>query len=238
MSVTCRLIMDPPASGDWNMATDEALLHTCETKGEACLRFYQWSEPTVSLGYFQALADRGSHNASLGCHIVRRATGGGALIHDREITYSFTSPADSPWSKRPELLYDAFHETLAAVMQERGAPAVLCDSPEKRQPEPFLCFQRRARGDVLIEGVKVAGSAQRRPRGAVLQHGGVLLSRSEAAPELPGLEQLTGNPWDVESLVENWTARLTVRLEMQTRQSDLSESERQFAEAVCEEKYA
>ena len=77
----CRLIVDPPASGAWNMAVDEALLESVADGGPATLRFYQWSEPTLSLGYFQPYADREQHEASRELTVVRRSTGGGALIH-------------------------------------------------------------------------------------------------------------------------------------------------------------
>ena len=73
-----RLIVDPPARGTWNMAVDEALLHSCGHTGSRCLRIYAWAAPTLSLGYFQAYADRQSHRASQDCAVVRRATGGGA----------------------------------------------------------------------------------------------------------------------------------------------------------------
>src|SRR5690242_1143259 len=83
-----RLILDPPAPGSWNMAVDEALLETAADAGIATLRFYQWNEPTLSLGYFQAAAERNQHSMSSGCPLVRRASGGGAILHDRELTYS------------------------------------------------------------------------------------------------------------------------------------------------------
>ena len=75
------------------MAVDEALLLDAAENGIATLRFYEWSEPTLSLGYFQRYDDRYSHAASRDCAIVRRQTGGGAILHDRELTYSLTLPA-------------------------------------------------------------------------------------------------------------------------------------------------
>lgn len=69
----CRLLRHAPAPGAWNMAVDEVLLE----RAVACLRFYRWSEPTLSLGYFQAYADRREHPPSLPCAAVRRLTGGG-----------------------------------------------------------------------------------------------------------------------------------------------------------------
>ena len=71
----CRLIIDEPASGAWNMAMDEALLESAENAAlGACLRFYFWEQPTVSLGYFQSHEDRRRHESSRGCPLVRRST--------------------------------------------------------------------------------------------------------------------------------------------------------------------
>ena len=81
------------------MAVDEALLETAASLGVPTLRFYQWQEPTMSLGYFQEYADRLRHAASAGCPTVRRASGGGAIMHDRELTYSLAVPeGTSTWS--------------------------------------------------------------------------------------------------------------------------------------------
>ena len=91
--IICRLIVDPPAPGAWNMAVDEALFEQAAKFGTPTLRFYQWSEPTLSLGYFQNYDDRRSHAASLGTAAVRRTTGGGAILHDQELTYSLVWPA-------------------------------------------------------------------------------------------------------------------------------------------------
>ena len=76
------------------MGVDEALLMDAVENGVATLRFYQWSEPTLSLGYFQRYADREQHTASRNCAVVRRQTGGGAILHDRELTYSLALPAN------------------------------------------------------------------------------------------------------------------------------------------------
>src|SRR4051794_22517252 len=94
--IACRLIVDSPADGAWNMALDEALLIDAETSGVASLRFYSWREPTLSLGYFQRHTDRAGHAASAGCLLVRRASGGGAILHDRELTYSIALPQAHP----------------------------------------------------------------------------------------------------------------------------------------------
>src|ERR1700690_2091076 len=88
----CHLIVDPPGEGAWNMALDEALLEAAQNEGIATLRFYSWREATLSLGYFQGAADRRLHQASADCASVRRASGGGAILHDCELTYSIALP--------------------------------------------------------------------------------------------------------------------------------------------------
>ena len=81
------LLLDPPASGAWNMAVDEVLWRWSAAAGRCCWRFYRWEEPTLSLGYFQSYDDRARHAASQGCPVVRRPSGGGAIVHDKEKGY-------------------------------------------------------------------------------------------------------------------------------------------------------
>ena len=95
-STVCHLIVDAPADGAWNMAADEALLHTVSNTETPVLRFYQWQSPTLSLGYFQSYADRNQHAASLEADVVRRLSGGGAILHDQELTYSLVLPGSNP----------------------------------------------------------------------------------------------------------------------------------------------
>jgi lipoate-protein ligase A len=214
----CRLIVDPPAAGAWNMAVDESLLLAAAEENVATLRFYEWLEPTLSLGYFQRYEERCGHAASRQCAVVRRQSGGGAILHDRELTYSLALPAGHPLAQNSPQLYAAVHEAivrrLAQLLSESNSASTLSlhcpppprpGSPQSRPDrEPFLCFQRRAPGDVVLStksasanatlaapNWKIVGSAQRRHRGAILQHGSVLLARSPAAPELPGFCDVT-----------------------------------------------
>ncbi len=214
---SCQLILDPPGDGAWNMALDEALLESAKSEGLASLRFYSWQEPTLSLGYFQAHADRTGHVASTGCRMVRRASGGGAILHDAEITYSIALPQSHPAAAaRVYTLYGALHQSLIEVLAEFGVEATLAEvAPAPRTaPEPFLCFQRRTSGDVLVGPNKVAGSAQRRHQRAVLQHGSVLVRRSAHAPELQGICDLTADRIDIDSLRTRWLDRIGKLLEL------------------------
>lgn len=245
------LLLDPPAAGAWNMAVDEALLEAAVNDGAATLRFYQWSEPTLSLGYFQAYDDRRRHEASIECAAVRRQSGGGAILHDVELTYSLAVPEQHPLAVNRLQTYRVVHQSLIETLGHWGIEAQLFDqgcsglgcgeageTPAAHGRQPFLCFQRRAPGDVLVRGVKIAGSAQRRSRGAVLQHGSLLLARSEAAPELDGLKELSGKAIVVEEFIQAWLERLTGTLGVVWRQGNLSEPSRYRATELAAEKYA
>lgn len=209
---TCRLLIDPPGGGAWNMAVDEALLESAARGNQPTLRLYQWSEPTLSLGYFQRYKDRELHSPSMNCSCVRRSSGGGAILHDRELTYSIAVPQSHPLGRNAQQLYDALHQSLIACLQECGI-GNLSLAAEASDSDAFLCFQRRAAGDVLLGQHKIAGSAQRRRQGAVLQHGSILLSASAAAPELVGINELSSVSLSAEALVARWPANMPFKLE-------------------------
>jgi lipoate-protein ligase A len=244
-----RLIVDPPLSGAWNMAADEVLLDEAADDGPATLRFYRWSEPTLSLGYFQTFADRDQHAASRNCVVVRRQSGGGAILHDRELTYSVTLPGNHPLTLEAGELYRGVHEAIIAVLQplltaRDGAILSICEQVHTdRGKEPFLCFQRRATGDVLLasrkreDGVKIVGSAQRRRRGAVLQHGSILLEASPAAPELPGLRDRTNLTLSAGNLAESlaWPIASLLGMSLAKADSEIVRSSR--AEELVTTKY-
>lgn len=230
----CRLLIDGPHEGAWNMALDEVLLNQAAEQGISTLRFYQWSPATVSLGYFQRAEDRAQHEPSRTAPLVRRASGGGALIHDREITYSLALAPGHPLAKGGEPLYQAVHALLVDLLQQNYAPPggryELCPQAIPAEPaEPWLCFLRRAKGDVLYtpptngpapeprprDGrYKVCGSAQRRRGGAVLQHGGLVLNRSPLAPEIVGIADLSGKPAEFDKFVPLWLERIATSLRL------------------------
>jgi lipoate-protein ligase A len=235
----CRLLIDPPAPGAWNMAVDQALLEWAAGQGGCCWRFYGWDQPTLSLGYFQKYEDRLEHAPSRGCPAVRRLTGGGAVVHDAELTYSLVVPGNHPLAVRRNLLYETIHASLIRVLANWGVAATLCEgSPSREQPQPLLCFRRRAPGDVLVGPIKIAGSAQRRRRSAVLQHGTLLLRRSAAAPELAALEDLAGKAIPADHLVDAWLHELSGRLAVRWCSQTLTQGPRQRATALMEGRYA
>jgi lipoate-protein ligase A len=260
----CRLIIDPPASGARNMAVDEAILVDAVENGTATLRFYGWEEPTLSLGYFQRYADRQQHLASSTCAIVRRQTGGGAILHDRELTYSITLPASHPLTKQNEKLYQIVHEVFVEILSPPNQPSASTHSLQIRgqaakvQPadEPFLCFQRRSPGDVVFvdttvspnnvslsqiptpaSAVKILGSAQRRYRGALLQHGSLLMDRSPAAPELAGWHNLAGSTFAINAVIAAATRQLGQALSLQLHETKLPPELESIATQIANNKY-
>lgn len=198
MVMVCRVLPHEVADGPSNMALDEALLDSVAAgPSAAAVRTYGWSTPTLSLGYFQRAAEAESDPRWRAVAMVRRPTGGGALWHDREVTYAIVVPADHPAARPASALYRAIHEAIAARLRDLGVPASRRGEPAGpvgSGPRPFLCFLDRDPGDVVVGGVKVVGGAQRRRSGAVLQHGSLLLARSPTTPELPGLADLDPNP--------------------------------------------
>jgi len=202
-AVKCLLIVDPPRDGPTNMAIDEALLEDAANSNRATLRLYQWNPATLSLGYFQRYADRDRHAASQGCPVVRRQSGGGAILHDRELTYSLSLPVQVQAKSADADLVCRVHQTLVKTLSELGVDTSTCVVAETRD-HAFLCFQRRSIGDICMDDAKVAGSAQRRRHGALLQHGSILLEKSPHAPELPGILELSGTPVAAAQLTELW----------------------------------
>ena len=231
----CRLLNDAPSSGCWNMAVDQVLLENASAD-RSTLRFYQWESPTLSLGYFQHYSDRQQHSTSLNCPCVRRASGGGAILHDYELTYSYATPSESRVAEQQAALYDAFHESLINVLKDFGVDAISCETPQNAQSK-FLCFQRHTIGDVLLDNHKITGSAQRRFQQGTLQHGSILLRQSTAAPELPGIYELTGIDLTAEALIQAWLPRLSSELQSDFVGAQLSSIEAERVEIVRQEKF-
>jgi lipoyl(octanoyl) transferase len=188
---SCAVLPYAVADGPVNMALDEAMLEAAARGESAYLRFYGWAEPTLSLGYFQRIAEVRSDPRWHGRPVVRRPTGGGAIWHDREVTYAIAVPPGSPLVRPNTRLYRAVHGAIAELLADRGIPAHRRGENTSAQPigpeRPLLCFTGRDPEDIVWGGHKLVGSAQRRRGGAVLQHGSVLLARSPDVPELLGV---------------------------------------------------
>jgi lipoate-protein ligase A len=230
-----RLLPLEALSGPNNMALDETLLHAAE-RGTASLRFYTWSEPTLSLGYFQPSAVRSSDARLANVAWVRRPSGGGAIMHHHELTYCLTLPAGPQWQSKESWLC-RFHHLISSALESFAVKSrsVLCG--EQKKLGEVLCFLDQTPGDLLIDWSKVAGSAQRKLRGALMQHGSILLEQSPFAPALLGIRELAGKQISPEDLA----ARLAVAFQHDTQWEIEAETptdqEKQEALQIAREKY-
>ena len=226
-----RLLDTPPAPGAWNMAVDEALAESVRAGGPPVLRVYRWSPPCLSLGRNQPSGgyDRDEIRRR-GLDVVRRPTGGRAVLHHRELTYSVATREGELGGPRQS--YAAINRALVAGLARLGVPARLQPAGTERAPIPSLapCFEQPVEGEVTAGGRKLVGSAQRTDRGVMLQHGSLpieddqsavaLLLRADvqaATPEPPAtLAGLLGAPpdWDslVDALAAGWAETLCAAL--------------------------
>ena len=221
------------------MAVDQALLESVQSDQLPYLRLYQWIAPTISLGYFQQFANREEHPSSLSCPVVRRTTGGGAICHDQEITYSLVIPVNQLPTQNCQYLYTLVHQTIIDQLQLHGIQGELrsVTGSSITSEQPFLCFQRKAEGDILIDSHKVVGSAQRRQHGVVLQHGSLLLSRSSHAPEIAGINELTGIKLDTQIWLQEWPQRLAQELGWNLENAFLGEKQEERDSQIQEERF-
>jgi len=171
-----RLLRDSATDGAANMARDEALLASAARGATPTLRLYAWIRPTLSLGAHQPGADADLHACRRrGVDLVRRPTGGGAVIHDAEVTYAVAGRlGQSPFPYSVVGVYEGIAAALVAALARMNVPAVAGCSATRERP-PADCFARPAHREILVGGRKLIGSAQLRRRGAFLQHGSILL---------------------------------------------------------------
>ena len=135
-------IRPQPARGTWR--STKRCSRTAVDGGVATLRFYQWSEPTLSLGYFQRYDDRHQHAASRKCAVVRRQSGGGAILHDRELTYSLTLPASHPLTRDATALYTAVHNAFIQALAPRLPVGRTCLATATQRQRIAAGSERRA----------------------------------------------------------------------------------------------
>jgi len=180
-----RVIEEGPGDGISNMAVDRAILTACEA-GEVppTLRLYSWKRPTLTVGYAQDI-DGGidiERCRELGIQIVRRPTGGRALLHHHEVTYSFTAPV--PHLHFPSSLLGAYRVIAQALLEGleiigvQEAALASAGKAEKirnssRSPS---CLSSINHWEIEVQGAKLVGSAQRRTKKAFLQHGSILIN--------------------------------------------------------------
>jgi lipoyl(octanoyl) transferase len=187
---TWRLIKSLPEKGAWNMALDEAILESVG-KGDnpPTLRLYAWEPACLSLGYAQPYNEIDTTRLhQLGWEVVRRPTGGRAILHTDELTYSVTGPLDEPRLVGGVLeSYRRISEALLLALHLLGVPAEAHENPAQNpaaeaspsngnnasasSPVQPICFEVPSNYEITVGGKKLIGSAQARRKEGVLQHG-------------------------------------------------------------------
>ena len=187
------LMQDGPRDSFTNMAVDVAMVQTLP---QPALRLYTWEPWAVSLGYHQSLADLDFERLRAdGIDVVRRPTGGRAVLHAEELTYCVTLPASHPWNGESiERVYRWISEALAAGLRTLGLPVTAAPRPQQEQnyAHHAACFAQSVRFEIDLFGKKLVGSAQRRFPQGVLQHGSILIGTAHA--KLPQYFRMSKQP--------------------------------------------
>ncbi|MDE2990566.1 MAG: biotin/lipoate A/B protein ligase family protein [Chloroflexota bacterium] len=249
---TWRLLVDPPAAGARNMAVDQAIAESVQDgSAPPTLRFYTWWPRALSLGYHQPLrlVDRplAQH---LGIDIVRRITGGGALLHSDELTYAVALP------RRHDVVrggiresYAALTEGLVAGLEALGlAPRAGETAHAPEETLPGLCFASPSTHEIWVERRKMVASAQGRVHGGVLQHGSLVMSHDPdvhrvthtPAPQVrsPGLRDVLAQPLTIGELVQALTQGFADRLHVAPEPGVLTLEERNRRDELVGVRYA
>ena len=172
--------VDVPRTGAWNMALDHALLESVQQHPRAVLRLYRWQPACLSFGRNQPA--RGCYDVDAararGIDIVRRPTGGLAVLHDDELTYAVIAPLD--FFGGPRASYHTINAALVIGLKSLGVPAELSGGSKRSAfGTVHPCFAEPAAGEVIASGQKLVGSAQRCEKRVLLQHGSILLGGSQ-----------------------------------------------------------
>jgi lipoate-protein ligase A len=262
MSAPWRLLITPPGRGAWNMAVDESILeHVGAAGSRPTLRLYAWDPPCLSLGQAQPFADAAAARlAENAWEVVRRPTGGRAILHTDELTYSVIAPPDEPrlagsilesYQRLAGALLSALTLLGLAVEMQANAAA------EQAGPNP-VCFEVPSAFELTVNGRKLIGSAQARRREGVLQHGSLPLSgdlaritralvfadesaREAAARRLLArattLEGALGRPVSWEAAAQAFIRGFETALALSFERGDLDSAESARAEMLVREKY-
>jgi lipoate-protein ligase A len=259
-----RLIHTPAANGAWNMAVDEAILESASNgRVKPTLRLYSWSPPCLSLGYAQPVADvdRGRLE-NYGWDLVRRPTGGKAILHTDELTYAVIAPLSEPRLAGGVLeSYQRLSAALIGAMTSLGLSVqALEKTPSENQQATAnpVCFETPSNYEITIARKKIIGSAQARRREGVLQHGSFPLTgdltritsalyfpdgsqRAQAAERLlqraTTAEAILGYPLDWSTAAQAFADAFRQTLNLQLAPENLSEAEQKRAAQLVREKY-
>jgi lipoate-protein ligase A len=260
---TWRFLNTGIGAGAWNMAVDEALLESIgQGQSQPVLRVYAWEPACLSLGYAQPCADADLPRlASFGWDLVRRPTGGRAILHTDELTYSVIGPAEEPRLAGSVLeSYRRLSEALLAALHDLEIPAQsqakLTQSNNKAAGA--VCFETPSDYEITVDGKKLIGSAQARRKEGVLQHGSLPLdgdlsritqalafpdeeARRQAAERLLArattVEASVGRRISWDQAVEAFQSAFRSTLNLDLLPDELTPIERERAQALVQEKY-
>ena len=261
---TWRLLYTPPSNGAWNMAVDESILeHIHRGESLPTLRLYSWNPPCLSLGHAQSFADVDMERVNAhGWEVVRRVTGGRAILHTDELTYSVTGGPEEPVLAGGVLeSYSRIAQALLFAIRELGLPVEMKEhitEPAALNLNP-VCFEVPSTYEITVNGKKLIGSAQARKKEGVLQHGSLpltgdltricdaLIFKDEASRE-NAKERLLARAANVESIISvktDWetAAQAFVKgfesqLGIHFQRGEMSQSESERAAELVKEKYA
>ncbi len=262
MTVVWRLLLTEGALGAWNMAVDESMLeHIGRGESLPTLRLYAWEPPCLSLGQAQPYADLDLDRLrERGWDTVRRPTGGRAILHTDELTYSVTTAPDEPLMTGSVLeSYSRLAAALLAAVRRLGAQAEIKEtvSPEQGNSNP-VCFEVPSASEITANGKKLIGSAQARRKEGILQHGSLPLTgdlsritqalafenetaRREAARRLLArattIESILGRAPTWDDACEAFVGAFETVLGLQFERGPLSKSEVRRADELAQQKY-
>ena len=265
MTHTWRLLHTPPAGGAWNMAADESILeHVARGEAQPTLRLYAWDPACLSIGYAQSSAEVDmARLEGCGWDLVRRATGGRAILHTDELTYSVTGNGREPALAGGVLeSYNRLAQALLSALRELGLPVeikeVVGPTSGVTDANP-ICFEVPSTYEITVQGRKLIGSAQARKKEGVLQHGSLPLAgdlsricqvlvfknedaRGNAAQRLLShattVESVLGHRLAWETAAQAFVGGFETELGICFELGEMTRSELERTEELVKEKYA
>lgn len=264
-----RYLVTEAMSPAMNMAVDEAILQLhAEEKVPPTVRFYTWNPATLSIGYFQKAAKEINLEEveRRGLGFVRRATGGRAVLHDQELTYSVIVSEDHP--RMPSSVTEAYKVISMGLLhgfQNLGLQAEMVSLASEEEKEKYsspgssACFDSPSWYELVVEGKKVAGSAQTRQKGVILQHGSILLDMdvellfsllnfsSERVKQrmmdsfrqkAVTINEVSSRPIGLQEAIDAFGRGFASGLDVELVPSELTDEEKQLAEELAQTRYA
>ena len=260
---TWRLLITHPSHGAWNMAADEAILeHIGRGDSLPTLRLYAWDPACLSLGHAQPFADVDVNRLQeRGWEVVRRLTGGRAILHTDELTYSVIAPLNEPRVEGSVLeSYNRLAQALLLAVKSLDIPVEMKEGKADNSAAPNpVCFEVPSTHEITVNGKKLIGSAQARKKEGVLQHGSLPLTgdltricqalkfENESARERASkrllerattVESALGREVSWETAAQAYIQAFEAQLGLSLERGELSESESKRTEELVKEKYA